>query len=149
MQTFTDSQGRPWSLVITISTVRRVRELVGVDLMQIAGGELLNRLSDPVTLVDVLWAVCKPQADVKGINSEAFGEAMLGDAIEAATNALLAELVSFFPSQTRIMLQRILDAAKKQQALSVALVTARLDAMSNLGESSPSAPPSPGSNPTP
>ena len=102
MKSFTDNKGRTWTLEVTVATVKRVRALCKVDLYSIVeldknnkpSAELLERLSsDPVLLVDVLFAVCKPQADKLGITDEDFGESMAGDAIEHATTALLEEII--------------------------------------------------------
>ena len=69
MKTFTDNTGRTWTLSVTVGTIKRVRALCSVDLANIITIEagkapnvgLLDRLaSDPVLLVDVLYAVCKP-----------------------------------------------------------------------------------------
>ena len=100
MKTFTDNTGRTWTLSVTVGTIKRVRALCGVDLANIITMEsgktpnvgLLERLAaDPVLLVDVLFAVCKPEADAKGITDEEFGRAMAGDAIELAATALRRE----------------------------------------------------------
>ena len=122
MKTFTDNKGRIWTLEVTVATVKRVRALCRVDLNSIVeldknnkpSAELLERLSsDPVLLVDVLYAVCKPQADKLGITDADFGEAMAGDAIEYATSALLEEVINFFPESKRMVMQRILSASRK------------------------------------
>ena len=106
MKTFTDNTGRTWTLSVTVGTIKRVRALCGVDLANIITMEsgktpnvgLLERLAaDPVLLVDVLFAVCKPEADTKGITDEEFGRAMAGDVIELAATALLDEIIDFFP----------------------------------------------------
>jgi len=107
---------------VTVATVKRVRALCKVDLNSIVeldknskpSAELLERLSsDPVLLVDVLYAVCKPQADKQNITDEDFGEAMAGDAIEHATTALLEEIVDFFPATKRLVMQKILSASRR------------------------------------
>ena len=122
MKTFTDNKGRIWTLEVTVATVKRVRALCRVDLNSIVeldknnkpSAELLERLSsDPVLLVDVLYAVCKPQADKLGVTDEDFGEAMAGDSIEYATSALLEEVINFFPESKRMVMQRILSASRK------------------------------------
>ena len=122
MKTFTDNKGRTWTLEVTVATVKRVRGLCKVDLNSIVeldknnkpSAELLERLSsDPVLLVDVLYAVCKPQADKLGVTDEDFGEAMAGDTIEHATTALLEEVINFFPESKRMVMQRILSASRK------------------------------------
>ena len=126
MKTFTDNKGRTWTLEVTVATVKRVRALCRVDLNSIVeldknnkpSAELLERLSsDPVLLVDVLYAVCKPQADKLGITDEDFGEAMAGDAIEQATGALLDEIVDFFPTAKRMAMQKILAATRRFEVL--------------------------------
>lgn len=95
--TFIDTCNRRWDLSITVGTVKRVRQLCGVDLYDALGGAVLSELAaDPVKLVDVLYAIAKPQADAADVTDEAFGESMAGDAILHATNALLEGLTSFF-----------------------------------------------------
>ena len=122
MKSFTDNKGRTWMLEVTVATVKRVRALCQVDLNSIVeldknnkpSAELLERLSsDPVLLVDVLYAICKPQADKLCVSDEDFGEAMAGDAIEFATTALLEEVISFFPEAKRMVMQKILSASRR------------------------------------
>ena len=122
MKSFTDNKGRAWEIVVTVATVKRVRGLCKVDLNSIVeldknnkpSAELLERLSsDPVLLVDVLYAICKPQADKLGVSDEDFGEAMAGDAIEHATTALLEEVIDFFPEAKRMVMRKILSASRK------------------------------------
>ena len=126
MKSFTDNLGRTWTLVVNVAAIKRVRALCGVDLNAIVEidrnnnptAELLERLStDPVLLVDVLYAVCKPECEQKGVTDEEFGAAMAGDAIEQATAALLDEVVDFFPTAKRAALQKILAATRRIKAL--------------------------------
>src|SRR3989337_2952553 len=49
-------------------------------------------------LVDVLYCLCKPQADILKVTDEDFGRAMFGDAILNAHTAFIEELADFFPS---------------------------------------------------
>ncbi len=80
--------------------------------------ELLERLSsDPVLLVDVLYAGCKPECAHRNVTDEDFGAAMAGDAIEQATGALLDEVVDFFPEAKRTALRKILAATRRFAAL--------------------------------
>ena len=126
MKSFTDNMGRTWTLVVNVAAIKRVRALCGVDLNAIVEvdrdnnptAELLERLStDPVLLVDVLYAVCKPECEQKGVTDEDFGAAMAGDAIEQATGALLDEVVDFFPEAKRTALRKILAATRRFEAL--------------------------------
>ena len=99
MRQFKDNAGRTWTVDINVATLKRVRGLTGVDLMQVIEGTLIEKfIRDPVLLCDVVYAVCKPEADSAKVSDEEFGKAMAGDAIEAATGAVLDELISFCPS---------------------------------------------------
>lgn len=150
MQTFTDATGRQWSMVITVDTVRRVRSLAAVDLMQVVKGKLLEDLAgDPVLLVDVLFAICKPQADHQQVRPEDFAQGLVGDAIDAASLALVKAIADFFPSPTRKLLLRLSDASRAQRERMDALMNAQADKIAAMmdstpGDSSPSAPESSG-----
>ena len=121
MKSFTDNLGRAWTLVVNVATIKRVRALCGVDLNSIIeveegkpSAKLLERLStDPVLLVDVLYAVCKNECDSKNVSDEDFGSAMAGDAIEHASAALLDEIIDFFPEAKRQAFRKILSASRR------------------------------------
>ena len=125
-KSFTDSLGRAWTLVVNVATIKRVRALCGVDLNTIVevedgkpSAKLLEKLSsDPVLLVDVLYAVCKPECDQRNVSDEDFGAAMAGDAVEQATDALLDEVIDFFPEAKRKVFQKILGASRRFEAKS-------------------------------
>lgn len=129
MQQFTDCEGRSWTVEINVAALKRVRDLAGVDLLGILDGTLIERLiRDPVLLCDALYAACKPEADERGITDEQFGRAMAGDAIEAATSALLEETVSFCPSpRDRAALGRVLAATRTAMDRARDFVEERLD----------------------
>lgn len=123
MHSFVDKNGQSWPVVVNIAAVKRVRalcnglnllELISVDENGKTKSETLDKLSDdPVLLVDVLYAVCKPTADEKNISDIQFGEAMNGDSIESATRALLDEVVDFFPESKRRVYRKVLDATRR------------------------------------
>ncbi len=122
MKTFRDNKRRVWTLEVNVAAIKRVRGLCKVDLNTIVEVDSENRptarlleqlSSDPVLLVDVLYAICKPDADKQGVSDEEFGEAMAGDAIEQATEALLDEIVDFFPSAKRQVMRKILNATRR------------------------------------
>jgi hypothetical protein len=126
MATFQDAAGRVWHVRITVATVRRVNELLGLDLLQLAGGPLIAQLStDPSTLADVLYVVCKPQADAEAITAEAFADQIAGDVIDRATEALLNAMVDFLPESRR----RLLTKAREKFAAATAATMTKAEAM--------------------
>jgi hypothetical protein len=130
MKTFTDTQGRVWTIAVTVDAIKRVRALTGTDLLAVAGGDLLERLStDPVLLADVLYAVVQPEADAKQVTDADFGRALAGDVIGTATAALLGDIVDFFPAPKRALLAKALGKLTEVQTLALAAASARVDAL--------------------
>jgi hypothetical protein len=127
MKQFADNAGRTWGITVNVAAVKRVRDLLLVNLLEIADqkGKLLERLiEDPCLLCDVLFCLVKPEADDKQINDEQFGQALAGDALGAATDALLAEIADFFPKGRREIMQRVIAklTALQEKATNLALV---------------------------
>ncbi len=160
MRTFKDSTGRTWEVSVNVQTIKQVRALVEVDLMDLLGKELLERLStDTVLLCDVLYALCKREADERGVTDADFGRAMYGDAIADATRALLEDCADFSQDpRHRAALRRVLDSARTVKEKALDAMERRLDrelgpamerALQKLGASSGSSPESQASIPTP
>lgn len=100
MHRFCDNAGRTWVVSINVTAIKRVRGLVGIDLYKLIddGFRPLGTLvADPVQLADVLYCLCKDEADAKQISDEDFGRALAGDAITLAADAFVEELIDFFP----------------------------------------------------
>ena len=122
MQYVKDINNFQWEIKVNINTLKRIKALCDIDLMELISvnektGEmntaLLERLSnDPVLLVDLLYATCKPQADEKNMTDEQFAEVWAGDQIEFAVNALMEEIINFFPEAKRKLWQKINQASK-------------------------------------
>lgn len=129
MRKFKDTNGHEWTIAITVDAIKRVRSMLDVDLLSIIEGKLIERLyRDPVLLCDIVYVVCKPEADQAGIADEEFGRAMAGDAIEHATKALLDDLVDFSPSpKDRANIGRVIKATWDAIDKAQDLVGAKLD----------------------
>jgi hypothetical protein len=113
MKTFSDNQGRVWEITVNVNTIKRVRDLVHVDLTALHQDEAQRVFSDPVLLVNTLYAACKPQAEKFSpiVDDVAFGESLVGDHIEAAAMALMEEVELFFPASRRPILRAVREKA--------------------------------------
>ena len=90
----------------------------GFDLLSEDVGEMVGSLAvDPVLLCDVIFVLVSDQAERNNITDEDFGESMAGEAIGKATEALLDEIVDFFPPRKRKVLRMALDKMEEAQAL--------------------------------
>ena len=128
MRTFKDTAGREWLVKIDVATVKRVRDVLDLDLLKIDGADsVFAKLADPVTLVDVLYVVCLPQATEASVSDESFGGAMGGDVLDAASSALIEDLIDFFPSARRPILRRAWEKIQEIEGKAIAAVTERLN----------------------
>jgi hypothetical protein len=116
MHSFVDNSRRTWEVAINVAAVKRIRGLLGIDLYALVddGFKSLSKLvSDPVTLADVLYCLCKEQANKQSISDEDFGRALAGDAITHAADAFVEELIDFFPdARARASLRKAIEAGK-------------------------------------
>ena len=122
MKTFQDKNKKTWKIEITVGSARRVKAETGIDLVNIvsvgkegrASSEALEKLiDDPFALVDVLFSLCKPQAKQENVGPEVFAELFDAPAIEAATNALVEEIIDFFPPAKKKAVEKIYRIAQE------------------------------------
>src|SRR3954469_2738802 len=101
MKQFKDAEGRVWEISVNVMNVKRVRDLLNVDVLKLFEDEGAKVMSDPCTLVNVLYVLCQKQADAANVTDEMFGQAMVGNALEDGATALLEDVVAFFPESRR------------------------------------------------
>lgn len=106
MRKFKDREGTEWELTIDMSSAMALKTEVGVDILEIAEGKDLVQLSgDLLVLGGALWTLVADQAKALNLDDKAFFRRLNGDALEAATEALVAECFDFFPSEKRALLK--------------------------------------------
>ena len=122
MTTFQDKNKTTWTLELTVGSARRVKADTTVDLVNIISLEddgkasmaaLGKLIEDPFALVDVIFSLCRPQAEKAGITDAAFAELLDADAVEAAANALVEEIINFTPAAKRKALTKIHQIAQR------------------------------------
>jgi hypothetical protein len=137
MKAFTDNAGKTWSVSMTIDSVKRVRDLLSVNLVEPEAGDppLLTRLgTDEILLCDVVYCLIKPQADQLGVTDADFGRSLGGDAILAAQTALYEELADFFQKRGRSDRAKAVTAQKEMIELAIERVTMKLAEMNPKAE---------------
>jgi hypothetical protein len=92
---FRDSTGQPWPLTVDLPAARRVRDLVGVNLLTLRVDRLCAELADPIRLCEVLYAICKPEADAAGLDLDGFLRRLAVD-LPAISAEFLGGLPDFF-----------------------------------------------------
>ena len=122
MKSFTDRQGRSWTIEINYTSLRRVHALTGINLTRIVDPQsnMMEQLTgDPFVLFDCLVAILQPQLDEKDVTAEQFGEALDEESGDKASMALIEAIIDFFPEGKRMLLRRaltkVLTAAERRQ----------------------------------
>ena len=130
MKTFVDNNGKTWTININVATIKRVKDLLGVNLMEAITGDLITKLEDDVILfVDVLYCVCKQEADANNITDEMFGASLAGDALEQATEAFLTDLIDFFPAAKRQIFRKAFQKQKEAETMAVQKMDKKLESL--------------------
>lgn len=148
MRVFKDAIGRDWTIDINLGTREIVKAKTGVDFLDLE--TCVEKLSDLATLGAVLYALCEPQIEKLGLKQEDFVSAFKGDVFDAASAALNGELIDFFPSGRRQILQRTLAKAKELETMALDHANKMIDSgkleeqlRQKLNERSGDLPPSP------
>lgn len=123
MKAFTDSKNRTWVVDITVSAIRRIRDLTGIDFGNakvFADQGTMEKIGlDVVLLAEVLYAALLPAITQKGIEKDDFCDAIQGDAINEAQFALLDGIADFFPKAQGNLLKSVLRQAREEQEKAV------------------------------
>lgn len=147
MHQFKDSSSTPrlWTVAINVGTVKRVKGLLPeIDLLEVSSQKskddpplIVSLATDVILLCDVLYAICKPEADAREISDAQFGEAMGGDALADGQRALMEELTDFFQKLGRTEQATVIRQAAVMISTSIAAANKRLQTvdMQKLSES--------------
>lgn len=116
MKIWKDAEGHAYETKITVAEIRDVKTELGINLMDIATGDLLQKISEDVILLcDILYVVNRSQAKEYGIDDAQFGRNLYGDALEEATRAFVEEMINFFPNQrTRQLLTKAMTKGQER-----------------------------------
>jgi len=125
---FTDSEGRNWIVPINVATMKRVKDACDVDLTDAVNGKLIEQLLvDMIKFVDVLYILCKDDADKLNVTDFDFGRSLGGDSLEAATEAFCEALVDFFPKTRREVMRKARRKRNELDQRAAAVLSKQLD----------------------
>ena len=99
-QTTIDGKLLDWSLALNVGMLARLRTEAGFEIGRDSEKLAAALFSDPETIAKVLWVLIESQAKTANISPESFAFSLDGDAIEAATTALMEALINFYHRQT-------------------------------------------------
>lgn len=113
MKILKDELGREWSVSLNFASLRRIRDIAGLNLLDTRNGAF-SWMENPETIGLLIYAMAKPECEKLGIGEEDFARGMVGDALDRATEAVLDELVNFTPNPEGRRMMRDLVGKMKQ-----------------------------------
>lgn len=138
MKIFKDANNKDWTIDINLDARNQVKERVKIvedgnevpfDLLDVKAAQriaVIGDLQDAATVGQVLWALCREQAEKASIDERGFYRAIKGDVWDDACAALKAELVDFFPKDRRALLASAMIKAEQVRAMLIERSTAKL-----------------------
>lgn len=119
--TFRDAKDRTWNLSLSIGLAKKIRDEVGVDFGNISDGSVFAELAtDPYKFAATLWLMVESQAKAKPgreeVTPEDFAEALTGDVLDSASEALVAAIINFTRGPMRPAVKSILEATRADQS---------------------------------
>lgn len=104
MQTFKDSNGQVWTVRITPRVMRNVLTMTDgeVNLGTICQDDfkgLFELVENEVNLCTTLYAICKDECLERNVGIEDFLDAIVGENIDEAVEAILGGLIDMYPSR--------------------------------------------------
>lgn len=126
MQEFTDSKGRVWPIRFTAPKLEAIRKRHGVQLTSWDAPPFERLAADPELLVNVLWDSVTREAH-PDVEAESFAEALDGDVLGLASEALMEAVTDFFPPSKRSLRRSLLAKAAAIDAEAADLALAKLD----------------------
>jgi len=128
MRQFKDTAGRTWTINLTTPDIKAVKSLLNVDMLSIK--DFVDSADqDFPMVVDVLFVLIRSEAEKLGITDIMFGRAMAGDCIEEASQALIDELIDYFPKKKREMWKNAWKKTGQVQSRLIDIETKNLETM--------------------
>jgi len=104
MHEFADTQGRRWTVAVTLGSAMQVKAALDVDLLAPEAGDppLLTRLAtDEFLLGSVICRLLQGQMEAHGMTEADVLDSFDGATLLAAQEAFFADLADFFQSRGR------------------------------------------------
>lgn len=124
--------GKDWMLRIDAPSILAIRSEHSIDL---GGVECFDALTvDSVKCQQVIWSLCRKQAESAGISEASFFELLAdGDVGEQAALQLFEAVIDFFPSSQRAGLRKMLAANWEAVQAAGEMVAQRVEAEASSG----------------
>jgi hypothetical protein len=160
MATFKTIDGKQWLIDVTYLTVKRVRDLCGVNLLDICNLDkesLSGWVADDLKVLEVVCAVVRPQLAAIDMSDEDFFSACDGTTLKEAVERLVDQVSDFFQEPRKGLVKKVIkklrETERKMEAQAEKAIDAALSqfdfeaALATSGSSGSTSQESPASSP--
>lgn len=132
MQTFKDNLGRVWGVALSIGAMRRIKDATKTDLANINEDSFQVVAGDSLRLCEILEHCTQRldppgSAEVGGTSGVPLADALSGDALGAARQSFIDELIAFFPSEReRAAIARVVSTMNAARDRAMTMVEAQI-----------------------
>jgi len=133
MALFRDANGRQWSLTVTVEDLRAVKDALDIHLTKLVDTDpqmLFELAADPIRCVDVIWVLCRSQAERYGVDERQFGRSLSQESFDLAGKALVRAVFDFFPKGRSEPMLRLLDKTEQAMAMQLQKISSSIEEMS-------------------
>jgi hypothetical protein len=160
MAKFKTLDGKEWVIEVTYLTVKRVRDLCGVNVLDICNldkGSLSGWVADDLKVLEVVCAVVRPQLAALDMADDEFFAACDGQVLKEAVERLVDQVSDFFQEPRKGLVKKVIaklrETEKKMEAQAAKAIDAALSqcdfeaALKTHGSSGSTSPESSASSP--
>ena len=133
MAKFKTLDGKEWVIDVTYLTVKRVRDLCSVNLLDICNLDkesLSGWVADDLRVLEVVCAVVRPQLAAVDMSDEDFFAACDGGVLKEAVERLVDQVSDFFQEPRRGLVKKVIlklrETEKKMEAQAEKAIDAAL-----------------------
>lgn len=116
MVEFKDSEGRRWTIRLTLGDVKRVMDTLGVNLLNLSqfaedGADSITKrlVLDDLFVAEIIGVILTPQAEKYGVDVLSILD---GATMKAAQDAFLEEFAFFFKDRGNAAAQKVAEALR-------------------------------------
>lgn len=118
MAKFKTKDGKDWVIDVTYLTVKRVRELCGVNVLDICNLDqqtLSGWVSDDLKVLEVICAVVRPQLAAVDMSDEEFFAQCDGQVLKDAVERLIDEVSDFFQQPRKGLVKKVVAKLRETE----------------------------------
>ena len=124
--------GREWLVRVDGPLIRQCIAECQCNIGSYDCSQFERLTAEPLLAFDVLWVLCRQQAQAANVTKEQFESGLVGDEGDAAANCLLEAIIDFFPSRQRSTLREMLARNREVQEAAQEAAASRLTSQNTV-----------------